>query len=63
MAALRAEIEQLFAGVMEMRTDPRASGELAGAEVGYRHPIDVTIPRTEIAVGEHPVGKFGAQLQ
>src|SRR5207245_10761569 len=48
---------------MEMRADPRTGGELAGAELGARHPIDAAIPRTEIAVGEHTVGKFAAQLQ
>src|SRR5262249_15099490 len=49
--------------MMEMRADSRTGGELASAELGARHPVDATIPRTEIAVGEHPVGKFAAQLQ
>src|SRR5262249_60304197 len=61
--ALRAAIEQLFAGVMEMRADPRTGGKLAGAELGARHPIDAAVPRTKIAVGEHTGGKFAAQLQ
>jgi hypothetical protein len=60
--ALRAAIEKLFAGMMEMRADPRRGGELTGAELGARHPVDAAIPRTEIAVGKHSVGKFAAQL-
>src|SRR5262249_20681552 len=49
--------------MMEMRADPRTGGELASAELGARHPVDVAIPGTKIAVGEHAVGKFAAQLQ
>src|SRR5215831_1582090 len=49
--------------MMEMRADSRIRGELASAELGTCHPIDAAIPRTEIAVGEHTVGKFAAQLQ
>src|SRR6266446_1749825 len=48
---------------MEMRAHSRTGGELASAELGTCHPIDAAIPRTEIAVGEHTVGKFAAQLQ
>src|SRR5205823_13965179 len=61
--ALRAAIEQLLARVMEMRADPRTRGKFAGAELGTCHPIDAAIPRTEIAVCEHSVRKFAAQLQ
>src|SRR5262249_27863739 len=61
--ALRAAIEQLLAGMMEMGADPRTGGELASAELGTCYPIDLAIPRTKIAVGEHAVGKFAAQLQ
>src|SRR5262249_16706169 len=61
--AFRAAIEQLLPGMMEMRADPRTGGELASAELGARHPVDVAIPGTKIAVGEHAVGKFAAQLQ
>src|SRR5262245_15476420 len=61
--AFRAAIEQLFAGMMEMRADPRTGGELASAELGASHAVDLAIPRTKIAVGEHAVGKFAAQLQ
>ena len=43
-----------------MRADPRAGGELAGAELGARHAVDAAIPRTEIAMGEHAVGKLAA---
>src|SRR6516164_10964780 len=49
--------------MMEMRADPRTGGELASAELSARHPIDVAIPGTKIAVREHAVGKFAAQLQ
>src|SRR5499427_10560725 len=49
--------------MMEMRADSRTGGELASAELGARHPVDMAIPRTKIAVGEHTVGKFAAQLQ
>src|SRR6516225_4115054 len=61
--ALRAAIEQLLPGMMEMRADPRTRGKLASAELGARHPVDVAIPGAKIAVGEHAVGKFAAQLQ
>src|SRR5262249_3961109 len=61
--ALRAAIEQLLPGMMEMRADARTRGELASAELGASHPVDMAIPRTKIAVGEHTVGKFAAQLQ
>src|SRR5262249_58030232 len=61
--ALRAAIEQLLPGMMEMRADPRTGGKLASAELGARHPVDVAIPGAKIAVGEHAVGKFAAQLQ
>src|SRR5262249_36937427 len=53
----------LLAGMMEMRAHSRTGGELASAELGARYPVDAAIPRTEIAVGEHAVGKFAAQLQ
>ena len=49
--------------MVEMRADPRTGGELASAKLGTCHSIDAAIPRTEIAVGEHAVGKFAAQLQ
>src|SRR5262245_19208394 len=49
--------------MMEMRADPRTGGKLASAELGARHPVDVAIPGAKIAVGEHAVGKFAAQLQ
>src|SRR6516165_9194121 len=49
--------------MMEMRADPRTGGELASAELGASHAVDMAIPRTKIAVGEHTVGKFAAQLQ
>src|SRR5262249_19432497 len=49
--------------MMEMRADPRTRGELASAELGASHAVDLAIPRTKIAVGEHAVGKFAAQLQ
>src|SRR5262249_34966940 len=41
--ALRAAIEQLFAGVMEMGADPRTRGELASAELGTSHAVDLAI--------------------
>src|SRR5262245_4475672 len=49
--------------MMEMRADSRTGGELASAELGASHAVDMAIPRTKIAVGEHTVGKFAAQLQ
>src|SRR2546428_10096295 len=48
---------------MEMRADPRTGSEFTSAELRTYHPVDAAIPRTEIAVGEHTVGKFAAQLQ
>src|SRR5262249_829003 len=48
---------------MEVRADPRTGGEFTSAELGTCHPVDAAIPRTEIAMGEHTVGKFAAQLQ
>src|SRR6516165_6621846 len=49
--------------MMEMRAHSRTGGELASAELGTCYPVDAAIPRTKIAVGEHAVGKFAAQLQ
>src|SRR5215467_11907115 len=49
--------------MMEVRAHSRTGGELASAELGARYPVDAAFPRTEIAVGEHAVGKFAAQLQ
>src|SRR6266511_4779507 len=46
-----------------MRADPRTGSEFTSAELRTYHPVDAAIPRTEIAVGEHTVGKFVAQLQ
>jgi hypothetical protein len=48
---------------MEMRTDARTGGEFTSPKLGASHPVDAAIPRTEIAMGEHAVGKFAAQLQ
>src|SRR6266540_1109245 len=48
---------------MEMRADPRTGSEFTSAELRTYHPVDAAIPRTEITVGEHAVGKFVAQLQ
>src|SRR6266568_2990652 len=48
---------------MEMRADPRTGSEFTSAELRTYHPVDAAIPRTEIAMGEHTVGKFAAQLQ
>src|SRR5262249_5082250 len=61
--AFRAAEEQLLPSVMEMRADPRSRGEFASAELGTRQAIDAAIPRTEIAVGEHAIGKFAAYVQ
>src|SRR5262249_5619112 len=58
----RAAVKQLLAGVMEMRADPRSGSELAGAEFRGRLTVDAAIPRTKIAVGEHPIRKLAAQL-
>jgi hypothetical protein len=58
--ALGAAIEQLLAGVMEMRADSRTGGEFAGTELGTCHAVDTASPRTEIAVREHAVGKLAA---
>src|SRR5262245_1661359 len=60
--AFRAAVEQLLAGVMEMRADPRSRGELAGAELRACRAVDTAIPRTEIAVGEHAVSEFATQF-
>src|SRR5262249_26994191 len=59
----RAAVKQLLAGVMEMRADPRSGSELAGAELSTCRTVDTAIPRTKIAVGEHPIGKLAAQLE
>ena len=59
----RAAVKELFTGVMEMRADPRSGSELASAELRARRTVDTAIPRTEIAVGEHPIGKLAAQLE
>src|SRR6516164_70241 len=48
---------------MEMRADSRTRGEFTSAKLGACYPVDAAIPRTKIAVGEHTVGKFAAQLQ
>src|SRR5262245_33571288 len=48
---------------MEMRADARTGGEFTSPKLGASHPVDAAIPRTEITVGEHAVGKFTAQLQ
>src|SRR5215469_11063820 len=61
--AFRAAVEQLLAGVMEMRAEPRSRGEFAGTELGTRQAIEAAIPRTEIAVGEHAIGKLAAYFQ
>src|SRR5262249_17346526 len=61
--ALRTAIEQLLTRMMEMRADSRTGGELASAELGAGHAVGLAIPGTKIAVGEHAVGKFAAQLQ
>src|SRR5262249_46128435 len=37
--------------------------EFTGAELRARHSVDTAIPRTKIAVDEHAVSKFAAQLQ
>jgi hypothetical protein len=58
--AFRAAIEQLLPGMMKMRANPRSRGEFAGAELRPRHAVDAAIPRTEIAVGEHAIGKLAA---
>jgi hypothetical protein len=60
---MRAAIEQLLAGMMEVRADARPCGELAGAKLAAADTVDAAIPRTEIAVGEHAVGKLAAELQ
>jgi hypothetical protein len=59
----RAAVEQLLAGVMEMRADPRSGSELAGAQLRARRTVDTAIPWTKITVGEHPMGKLAAQLK
>jgi hypothetical protein len=58
--ALCAAIEQLLAGVMEMRADPRRGCQLARAEFRACQAINAAIPWTEIAVGEHAVGELAA---
>src|SRR5262245_44203769 len=59
----RAAVKELFTGVMEMRADPRSGSELASAELRAHRTVDTAIPRTEIAVGKHPIGKLAAQLE
>src|SRR6516162_10939449 len=59
----RAAVKELFAGVMEMRADPRSGSELASTELRACRTVDTAIPRTEIAVGEHPIGKLAAQFE
>src|SRR6266567_1102853 len=59
----RAAIEQLLAGVMEMRAHPCAGGELAGSELDAGAPVYAAIPRAEIAMREHAVGKLAAKFQ
>src|SRR6516162_169401 len=59
----RAAVKELFTGVMEMRADPRSGSELASAELRARRTVDTAIPWTEVAVGEHPIGKLAAHLK
>src|SRR6516165_5502123 len=61
--AFRAAVEELLAGVMKMRADPRSRSEFAGAELRPGHAVDAAIPRAEIAVGEHAIGKLAAYFQ
>ena len=61
--ACRPPIEQLLAGMMEVRADARGRGELAGTKLLARHAVNTAIPWTEIAVGEHAVGKLTAKLE
>src|SRR5205807_7823934 len=61
--ALGAAIEELLAGVMEMRADPRAGGKLARPELAAPHAVDAAVPRAEIAVGEHAPGERAAEVE
>src|SRR5262249_31747608 len=61
--ASRAAVEQLLPGVMEVRAHSRTGGELAGAELAALYPVDPAVPRAEIAVGEHAVGKLASKLE
>ena len=58
--SFRAAEEELLAGVMEIRADPRSRGEFAGAELSTCHAVDAAVPWIEIAVGEHAIGKLAA---
>ena len=42
------EAKTIHPRVMEVRADPRTGGQLASPKLGARHPIDATVPRTEI---------------
>src|SRR5262249_56999670 len=48
---------------MEMRTDARTRGEFTSPKLGACQPVDAAIPRTEIAVGEHPEAKFAENFK
>ena len=58
-----AAVDQLLARVMEMGGDPRALGQLAGAELGAGEAIDPAVPWAEVAVRQHAVGERTAELQ
>src|ERR1700730_3118768 len=61
--ALRAPVEQLFPGVMEMGAHARARGEPAGTQLGARNSANPAIPRTKIAVSKHTVSKLAGEFQ
>jgi hypothetical protein len=61
--AVEAAIDELLAGVVEMRTHPRRRAEFAGAQLGSLASIDAAVPAAEIAVPEHPPGEFPAKVE
>src|SRR5216683_2041336 len=61
--ALGAAIEELLAGVMEMRADPRAGGKLAGPGLAACQAVDAAVPGAEIAMGEHAPGERAAEVE
>src|SRR5262249_16638961 len=61
--SLGAAIKQLLAGMMEIGADPGTGGELAGSELDPSAAVDAAVPGTEIAMREHPVREFAAELE
>jgi hypothetical protein len=61
--ALGAAVEDLLAGVVELRADARARSKLADAELGAGDAVDAAVPWAEVAVRKHAVRELPDQLQ